>query len=316
MAVLTASSDSERSEPSKPTLTCDGQPVDITDYLGSGMSSRVWLGHIRPSSGATASEPSAAVEPDHWSHQPVVCKTFENRHMFKAELATWHGIKQRLAHTIAAATASAPTRLTLRAVSEDDRQPGSAHGALHTLFLSPVGKCEHDTPLTLATVRDMFTCLRDMRQLNVVHRDLTPRHFLRCCADNDSASHGLFVIGFGCAVLLPADGQSRLCGSLHFAPTSVLAQLANKVPWTYQPQLCHDLESMVEVCYALRCENDLSGLWGLGEDVCRIYDYWLTLDVVSACVLVSVIETITRTLDGCLTFSTSLARRLTARQRG
>jgi hypothetical protein len=141
-------------------------------------------------------------------------------------------------------------------------------------------------------IKDMFSCVAGLRQLRIVHRDLTLRHFLRCDTDAHSASHGLFLIDFGFSVLLPPNRDDNLdllvefCGSTYFAPTSLLQQLAALPPatsispsFTYSPKLAHDLESLVKICFAcvypdrmaqLRCldnkdANGIAAFWNSRE---------------------------------------------------
>jgi serine/threonine protein kinase len=141
-------------------------------------------------------------------------------------------------------------------------------------------------------MRDMFACVAALRQLDIVHRDLTPRHFLRCDNEALSASHGLFLIDFGFAVLLPLndddcqDREVTFCGSTYFAPTSLLQQLAAQPPPTfisppflYTPQLAHDLESLVKVCFACVYPDQLADLRRLdNKDTKSILQFWLQLE--------------------------------------
>jgi hypothetical protein len=228
---------------------------------------------------------------------------FTDEQLFTAELSIWEEIARRreqLDSTSSSSTAvDTPTQLTYksnyrrptsspaqRSHSLPSRLPSSSISAAtpsaiaaapssasrsvpspYCLFFTPVGiRPEGAACRSLEAVGDMFSCVAGLRDLDIVHRDLTPRHFLRCGSDVSSASHGLFLIDFGFSVLLPLHPQERrdllipFSGSTHFAPTSLLQQLRqlavspqptyNSTPFTYCPQLAHDLESLVKVCYA------------------------------------------------------------------
>ena len=289
-----------------PSLTCDGHSIEILEYLGAGVSSTVWTGQIKR-------DLSAVVVPGHWSNAPVVCKTFTQEDMFERELRTWVEIDRRIAASVTAAVVGStsvppPTRLIYRSSSRAQQQlavrahslpshslsssPSQSskssyplHPPRHTLFFTPVGVRQLEDCKSQDAFRDMFSCLFGLRQLNIVHRDLTPRHFLRCDGDKSSASRGLFLIDFGFAVPLPESAEARqafsvpFCGSSHFAPTPVLAELAKKVPLTYKPLLAHDLESLVKVCFARRFADDVESLRKLdSNDADKIYDFWVALE--------------------------------------
>jgi len=291
-----------------PDLTCLGQSVEIIQYLGAGVSSIVWSGQL-------VRQQTDNVAADHWSAQRIVCKTFKDRRLFDKELAVWTAINQRLA--LSAAAAQSATRLSLREsrTAEQQSQPparsqsvpqpsvssspsvssastSNPHPPRHTLFFTPVGVADNDE-LTLAMVGDMFACLSALRQLRVVHRDLAPRHFLRCAseAEKNSASRGLFLIDLGYAVLLPepdsADATrpflTTFTGSTHFAPTAVLAGLVqakkDSTPFQYTPLLAHDLESLVKVCYVKqwpRAKDELEAIDMYKVD--DIHNYWVDLE--------------------------------------
>ena len=275
-----------------PQLVCDGQQVDIVKYLGAGVCSRVWEGQIQPSSGSAT--------PAHW-RQPIkiVCKTFVDEQLFTAELRIWEEIARRRNSTSSSSAGNTPTQLIYysnylppnsppaqRSHSLPSRLPSSSSSSAspsaigaasspptrsvlspYCLFFTPVGI----RPVGAASrsrefIEDMFSCVAGLRRLGIVHRDLTPRHFLRSNSDAHSASHGLFLIDFGFSQPLPLDRDDcgdllvEFCGSTYFAPTSLLHQLAalprttfSSSPFTYSPQLAHDLESLVKVCFA--CAN-------------------------------------------------------------
>ena len=76
----------------------------------------------------------------------------------------------------------------------------------------------------------------------LIHRDLSPRHFLRC-----GVTGVLFLIDFGFAVLLPLDcdlsqesDAVSFSGSSYYAPTSVLDVLRTDGSATYPAKLAHD----------------------------------------------------------------------------
>lgn len=103
-----------------PDLFYEGQQVDIVNYLGAGVCSRVWQGQIQPSQGtATAAQ---------W-RQPVkiVCKTFTDEQMFMTELSTWEEIARRRALLVSTSPSSSPvespTQLTYKS---NWRRPSSS----------------------------------------------------------------------------------------------------------------------------------------------------------------------------------------------
>ena len=220
-----------------PQLVCDGQQVDIVKYLGAGVCSRVWEGQIQPSSGSAT--------PAHW-RQPIkiVCKTFVDKQLFTAELRIWEEIARRRNSTSSSSALSThlPSSSTIpttcrqihlpaqRSHSLPSRLPSSSSSSAspsaigaasspptrsvlspYCLFFTPVGI----RPVGAACrsrefIEDMFSCVVGLRRLGIVHRDLTPRHFLRSNSDAHSASHGLFLIDFGFSQLLPLNRDD--CG--------------------------------------------------------------------------------------------------------
>ena len=297
-----------------PELVCDGQQVDIVKYLGAGVCSRVWEGQIQPSSGS--------VTPVHWTlPTKIVCKTFIDEQLYTAEMRIWEEIARRRKSMSLSSPVDTPTQLTYyssyrppnsspaqRSRSLPSRLPSSSSFSAspsaiaaapspptrsvlspYCLFFIPVGI----RPVGAACrsrefIKDMFSCVAGLRRLGIVHRDLTPRHFLRSDTDAHSASHGLFLIDFGFSLLLPLNKDDcrdllvEFCGSTYFAPISLLHQLAAlpratfiSSPVTYSPQLAHDVESLVKVCFACANPDQVADLRRLdNKDAKGIAAFW------------------------------------------
>jgi len=95
----------------------------------------------------------------------------------------------------------------------------------------------------------MFGCVEALSYYGIIHRDLTPRHFLQ---DGEGR---LFLIGFGFS-LVPDDDQlitgitdELFAGSSRYAPIAILAALM-KGETKLKADLRHDLESVVKVYIA------------------------------------------------------------------
>jgi serine/threonine protein kinase len=121
------------------------------------------------------------------------------------------------------------------------------------LFFQPRGAARHRNDAAIKSVQDLqdaFACLEWLRALRVIHRDLSPRHFLR-------HQGRLFLIDFGFALLLRVDAdlseeseEASFSGSSFYAPNSVLQVLAVSRTALYRAAFAHDLESLVKLCFA------------------------------------------------------------------
>ena len=67
----------------------------------------------------------------------------------------------------------------------------------------------------IVNMNQAFKCLKVLRELKIVHRDIQLRHFV------ENESKKLMLIDFGFAV--KSDTTVTICDSAHFAPMSVLA---------------------------------------------------------------------------------------------
>ena len=239
---------------SLPRLQFNGRPVRLLQYLGHGATSQVWL--CRVDLVSHPSNPSAS------RSQDLVCKMFQRDEAFDDERATWEGIRAREASLISSATAATDPRLKQlvsrrRLTLEGEHRPVAATPSFGgALFFQPRGAARHRDVAAIESVRDLqdaFACLEWLRELRVIHRDLSPRHFLR-------HEGQLFLIDFGFALLLradvdlseEADEEVSFSGSSFYAPNSVLQVLAVSRTALYRATLAHDLESLVKLCFADR----------------------------------------------------------------
>ena len=263
-----------------------GHTVTLGPRLGEGVTSSIHMGNVTP---AQLTCPAGL----------VVCKVFYQRQQqhFKDERKVWKEIARQAA---AKPTASPPTQLTYHGygqVQEPTNSTQPASTTSHTsssssssspadkltrrvLFFTPIGIPESGD-LSRATVEDMFCCLQRIRELRVVHRDISPRHFLRNSSHAASASHGLFLIDFGMATLLPVHRPVGFQGSLHYAPTDIQAELAKPAltdwPHFYTPQLAHDLESLVKVCFARHAQHEpdvRAFRWLKDNERKEVHEFW------------------------------------------
>ena len=238
-----------------------GRPVELLEYLGHGATSEVWLGQVKG-----VPDPS---NPDAIRMQQLVCKMFQRDAAFNDEKKTWEGICKREEALTGSAAATSNLRLRqlierprlvyvgeYRPPSRTSRSSSPAPSFFGVLFFEPHGEArhrEHPAIKTAQDVQDAFACLEWLRALRVIHRDLSPRHFLR---------HGwtrgpLFLIDFGFALLLPVGGdlsqqsdEVRFSGSSLYAPNTVLEMLAADRNAAYRATFAHDLESLVKLCFA------------------------------------------------------------------
>ena len=232
-----------------PELQFNSRAVRLESYLGHGATSQVWLGRVE---GAHDSFNSPASRT-----QELVCKVFQREAAFDNEKATWQDIREREASLISSAVdphltqlASRP-RLTLEGEYRPVTPVPSFGGAL---FFQPRGTARHRDDAAIESVRDLqdaFACLQWLRELRVIHRDLSPRHFLRCGGQ-------LFLIDFGFALLQRVDAdlseeseeEVSFSGSSYYAPNSVLQALVVSRAALYRAAFAHDLESLVKLCFA------------------------------------------------------------------
>lgn len=113
-----------------------------------------------------------------------------------------------------------------------------------------------------------FECMRALVANRIVHRDITPRHFLWHV---QQGRRTLVLIDFGCAV---SNGQPcQFSGSLHFAADSIL--LLNARNSIYVASFEHDWESLMKM-FTMRHgfgDKDLNKLFGL-KQFQEIYNFW------------------------------------------
>ena len=244
-----------------------GRPVELLRYLGHGATSEVWLGKVE---GLPDPNNPAVTRP-----QELVCKMFQRDAAFDDEKKTWEGIRKREAALKDSATAVSDPRLRqlverprltfegeYRPTSRTSRSSSPAPSFFGVLFFQPCGEARHrDHPAikTAEDVQDAFACLEWLRELRIIHRDLSPRHFLR----HGGRRGALFLIDFGFALLLPVAGdlsqqsdEVRFSGSSLYAPNIVLEMLAADRNAPYRATFAHDLESMVKLCFADRNSSE------------------------------------------------------------
>lgn len=95
--------------------------------------------------------------------------------------------------------------------------------------------------LTRKQFEKMFDCVRVLVDLGIIHRDITPNHFLS--AKTSSGIENIFLIDFGSATFIEGgdlnsselvdqnvqqDAKHVYQGSVGFAATSILDSLVNK----------------------------------------------------------------------------------------
>ena len=232
-----------------PELQFNSRAVRLESYLGHGATSQVWLGRVE---GAPDSSNSAASRTEE-----LVCKVFQRDVAFDNERATWRDIGDREASLISSAMDRRLTQLASRprlTLEGDCRSVAAAPSFGGALFFQPRGTARRRDAPAIESVRDLqdaFACLEWLRELRVIHRDLSPRHFLKFRSQ-------LFLIDFGFALLLRADAdlseeseeEVSFSGSSFYAPNSVLQALAVSRTAVYRAALAHDLESLVKLCFA------------------------------------------------------------------
>jgi serine/threonine protein kinase len=132
----------------------------------------------------------------------------------------------------------------------------------------------------------MFDCVRALHHYGIIHRDLTPRHFLW---DKPPSVPRLFLIDFGFSLLTNGEPIHRLpfAGSSRYAPTLVLAELKRQqqrqqqqqpqqqLGYHHSPLLQHDVESLVKVCVARFHPSVKSALHVINStDFTALHDFW------------------------------------------
>lgn len=109
----------------------------------------------------------------------------------------------------------------------------AANESKFTIIYTPMGE-NLPFPITRQTFDKMFSCVRNLVDLCIIHRDLTPYHFM-CKKDSANNIEKVFLIDFGSSVFIPV-GQSlntsrlekqhyRYRGSLRFAASQILIEL-------------------------------------------------------------------------------------------
>ena len=239
-----------------PQMEFNCRPVQLQRYLGHGATSQVWLCQV---DGVTDQSNLLAGR-----SQELVCKMFQRAGAFDDERATWEGIRKREASLTSSAAAAQDARLNQlisrpRLILEGAYRPEApAPSFCGALFFQPRGEARrHRDDAAINSEQDLqdaFACLEWLRALRVIHRDLSPRHFLR-------HRNRLFLIDFGFALLLRVDADLSqeseavdFSGSSFYAPSSVLQVLAVDRNAVYRAAFAHDLESLVKLCFA-----DLNG---------------------------------------------------------
>lgn len=107
------------------------------------------------------------------------------------------------------------------------------------IVYTPRGEPLENQSITQKQFEQMFECLRSMFNKGIIHRDLTPHHFLV------TKDKRIFVIDFGSAILISDDElndsnlgkelessdpayQNNYRGSIRFAATKILKCLIEK----------------------------------------------------------------------------------------
>ena len=92
--------------------------------------------------------------------------------------------------------------------------------------------------LTRKQFEKMFDCVRVLVDLGIIHRDITPHHFLS--AKTSSGIENIFLIDFGSATFIEKEdlnscskleaqaAKHGYLGSVRFAATSILDSIVNK----------------------------------------------------------------------------------------
>jgi serine/threonine protein kinase len=149
------------------------------------------------------------------------------------------------------------------------------------LFFQPRG--ENAVIRNDRDVEEAFDCLEWLRELRVIHRDLSPRHFLRAAPATAQGTGELFLIDFGFAVLLPSDrdldqessDELTFSGSSYYAPTRLLRLLRASRSSVYRGRLADDLESIVKLCWVSQFLIQKAQLYAHDKsNYPAIHDFW------------------------------------------
>lgn len=121
-------------------------------------------------------------------------------------------------------------------------------------------------------ILSMIDCLRELESLDIVHRDITRRHFM---FREDSCLH-VMLIDLGSAVVR-SEKEIGYSGTAHLAANQVLSFIANR-EW-YVPRFQHDWESFVKFLMIQFGYVTYSHLLALPftcyEHVHKIEEFWI-----------------------------------------
>lgn len=97
----------------------------------------------------------------------------------------------------------------------------------YAIIYTPRGK-QLQRPITQHQFEMMFNCVLELKRLSIIHRDLTPYHFLTTTSSSDEPI--IFLIDFGSAIFRENIQESDINyrGSVRFAATEILQYLKDK----------------------------------------------------------------------------------------
>lgn len=100
---------------------------------------------------------------------------------------------------------------------------------LKTIVYTPVGEEIKDGELSREDALSMIDSLQQLNSIGVIHRNLVPKHFLKC-----PKTQKLFIIDYGWIYLIDESDRDEVCmckhlekcheyqGTVQFAPIEVL----------------------------------------------------------------------------------------------
>lgn len=89
-----------------------------------------------------------------------------------------------------------------------------------SIVFTPLGRpLKKETKLTRKHIEEMFKCLRDLHKNDIIHRELSFKHFY--LTNDEDFNEYMFLIDFGSAIF-EKDGEEFYSGNIQFAANEII----------------------------------------------------------------------------------------------
>jgi serine/threonine protein kinase len=228
---------------SPPEIMFKSMNINYLEYLSSGLTSSVYKGEFM----------------DKKTDRSFVIKQFNNKDYFDQEL--------KIMNLISKSKNKNAKKFVINLIGEAifklDKQ------STNCMLLSPFCEQADRGNLTEIKLNEYFDCLKAISQFEIVHRDISNRHFMR-----NSKTKRLIIIDFGFAH--KCGEYTSFSGSTTFAPNIILSGAKGHF---YKPNFMHDLESLVKMIFTNSFYSEFSPILSkINHDFGKLFDFWYQIE--------------------------------------